>query len=502
MLKTYLQNSISLIPSVPPGASLFSRYVLFHIMSGNADIMETKKLLYSSPKGKKFDVLVSELPKVFGIGPYSHNNGCRRLDRGETLYSLYQALLEIPSSQFLKFGPNRTFRAATHDPNSLFFCAKCIEEDVESFGIAYWKTIHQAVFVRACPSHLQVLLVSCAECGAKQVSKTNWRLPTKECFNCHQNHQALFDDHYVKDAYILFVRWCEDILFDRFSIDIEQQIRDDLEALFGIKGLRSAENLFVFFELFSAQYGVRSFIEFQEIFGIRIPIKVINKLVLNELGEIKLAEKLVIAGALRSYILRSTLSLEQNHSYDVGLGLNLPYSINEIVFKIGRVLGIEHDFLEWVCLGIGNASDARKVCPWNQEFQFNTLLKSIKFRGSRSNRSGKKYSIQQAREEIMRLVGLGLVTRKQLRKVADSLVRNALVSDRDWLDQNVPLNIIPVGEKVAYHRNVIKQFLKENPSLPTSKIEIFVGESYRWCRKNDYNWIMKVIFKLRKKNGD
>lgn len=87
----------------------------------------------------------------------------------------------------------------------LRWCKCCAEDELEVYGFASWKVIHQLPSVRICHIHETPLLSHCKMCGNALGSVLNFRLPGDACPKCRQ-FDFIGDDIVVCDAYRLLVR--------------------------------------------------------------------------------------------------------------------------------------------------------------------------------------------------------------------------------------------------------------------------------------------------------
>lgn len=87
----------------------------------------------------------------------------------------------------------------------LRWCKRCADDELECFGVANWKTIHQLESVRICHIHGDPLLVRCKGCGITPGSLRFFRLPGEACPGCNGS-EFEEDSVVVRDAYQIFVQ--------------------------------------------------------------------------------------------------------------------------------------------------------------------------------------------------------------------------------------------------------------------------------------------------------
>lgn len=66
----------------------------------------------------------------------------------------------------------------------LSWCPDCSREDVDQFGWAPWRVVHQVPFAHHCPSHGTALLAICTVCHEPLDRGFHWRLPGDACRRC------------------------------------------------------------------------------------------------------------------------------------------------------------------------------------------------------------------------------------------------------------------------------------------------------------------------------
>ena len=470
-------NLISLFPSVPHGTCLFSRYALFHLLSGNADLVETKRILFTSTKMETFDLFGTTIPQVLGLCSDGLERDWMRLNQGATLNPLYRDIFCARESGFLKLGRLAVFKGTSHHCDRLFFCPKCIREDIRISGIAFWKTVHQAPFVHICPTHLVKLQGECGKCRGKQVSLRQWRLPTDTCVHCQSKFEVQLDPEHATDAYVCFVKWCEEVLLNELNFNADHQIDLELQRLFGMEKLRNEIAFLDFITIFSNQYNVKSLNEFNERFGIRLNLKSVGKLVSEKYEEISLIEKLVIASVLKTHANKTSKSesrkKNQHKSRDTGKfeERDCTASSGEIAFRIGEFFGLDDQFLKGLIFFDGDARGMSKLCPWKKRSDFRTLLRLVNsqaalFRRYSQNRhlvrrKIRTKSVEQRRQDILVLVESGLRTRTQVRDAAPKLLSTVRKTDGSWLDLHVPTRHIPNEGKRLRYRLEIERFIQD-----------------------------------------
>jgi hypothetical protein len=68
---------------------------------------------------------------------------------------------------------------------SLKYCPDCVAEEWSTFGIAWWKVLHQLPFWTHCDRHEVELVSSCKACGSPYDRGSYFRLPGEVCRVCN-----------------------------------------------------------------------------------------------------------------------------------------------------------------------------------------------------------------------------------------------------------------------------------------------------------------------------
>lgn len=66
----------------------------------------------------------------------------------------------------------------------LRWCPQCSGEELEVYGFASWKTIHQIRSIHICHIHGDPLLIRCKQCGTCPGDWRKFRLPGEPCPSC------------------------------------------------------------------------------------------------------------------------------------------------------------------------------------------------------------------------------------------------------------------------------------------------------------------------------
>jgi hypothetical protein len=186
--------TICVVPLTPDGATLDSFAAAIHHLNVFSSSRYTLGLL----SGKQTDLAKD----VFGqaaitctqtilSGPFSSKDSI--LDN-HTLWPLYAYTLPLSLREEWREAqlstatcPWRAFLYGRH-PSQLIktaksACINCVQEDLDQYGIAYWRTHHQIPGIAHCIRHFTPLVAACAACGTSIRPKFT-SLPSLYCWRC------------------------------------------------------------------------------------------------------------------------------------------------------------------------------------------------------------------------------------------------------------------------------------------------------------------------------
>ncbi len=198
-------EGLSFLPVFLPDETLYSLCARFHYMSGNRLASTTSHQLF----GVRDAAMLHDFPS--NLSTFEARTGGRLgnvtyLSHDRTLlkfYAPYQPAKRISAGiealagagiDRLKFRlglPSSRIGAA----HPLKACVKCIEEEIDTYGTAYWHLLHQHPAVWICPEHGELLMRSTGK--SRTLNKLQWVLPHTvgndewKSLPPRLNHQAL-----------------------------------------------------------------------------------------------------------------------------------------------------------------------------------------------------------------------------------------------------------------------------------------------------------------------
>ncbi len=189
-----MKHSAVCIPASPRGATLFSIVVAAHRISGNGLKKATLRQLFGRADANIVSsfsasaILAEEMGLVEdGADLLSHAG----------LFGFYSsAMSKVRAEGWLS--ALRCKASGRHRPQqfitgmaqqklvkrAMYCCPRCVSDDEEKYGLAWWHTIHQIPGVHHCPIHRVPLLGACLGCGRSQGSEHEWNLPASSCPHC------------------------------------------------------------------------------------------------------------------------------------------------------------------------------------------------------------------------------------------------------------------------------------------------------------------------------
>ena len=178
-------------PILPPGATLHSLATFLHRSKGSRNT-ERSCLRYYGGVSERM-----EPGNPFGQGAqhlaeavYGGEPSGLELIRRHTLLGLFGPAMgeawwgnrfRAPIAEGIA---TRKFAPESWLGKPLSWCPDCCREDIDQFGWAPWRVVHQVPFAHHCPSHGTALLAICAVCHEPLDRGFHWRLPGDACRRC------------------------------------------------------------------------------------------------------------------------------------------------------------------------------------------------------------------------------------------------------------------------------------------------------------------------------
>ncbi|GEM_PF-5705718 len=186
--------ALSFFPCIPIGASLFGLCVVYHLLSPNRGIAESRRQLFGSPHARGAYAYAHgvDLENLFEVLPYRTDCLERSLENC-TICGLYSSLLsKLKRNEWkqnkCRLGDSRlpgfTGTCKRRLKNVANFCEQCLTDDIRTFGIGYWRLVHQIPGINHCPFHLRPLLGSCKLCRKSIAAHARWFPPSLKCPFC------------------------------------------------------------------------------------------------------------------------------------------------------------------------------------------------------------------------------------------------------------------------------------------------------------------------------
>jgi len=178
-------EALSFLPVFLPDETLYSLCARFHSMSGNRLASTTSRQLF----GVRDAAMLHDFPahlSTFEARTRGLLGNVAYLSHNRTLlkfYAPYQPVKRINAGiealagagiDRLKFRlglPSSRIGAA----HPLKACVKCIREEIDTYGGAYWHMLHQHPAVWICPEHNELLMRSTGK--SRTLNKLQWVLP-------------------------------------------------------------------------------------------------------------------------------------------------------------------------------------------------------------------------------------------------------------------------------------------------------------------------------------
>ncbi|MCL6598518.1 MAG: TnsD family transposase [Alicyclobacillus macrosporangiidus] len=164
------------LPAPYPDELLYSVLARYHVRSGNSSYLRTTLDLFGSKTVTASFYFPTRLNTLVGNLPVGSPLTVEEIIDRHSILPYYQPFIPPERVEAIKkemvcgnHGVN-IFRMIGQQassiplPSNLLFCPKCLHEDLERYGEAYWHRVHQLAGIIMCPKHEVTLLPS--EVGA------------------------------------------------------------------------------------------------------------------------------------------------------------------------------------------------------------------------------------------------------------------------------------------------------------------------------------------------
>ncbi|HJW57940.1 MAG TPA: TniQ family protein [Burkholderiaceae bacterium] len=538
------QSTLSVFPDAPVGATMFSSYIAYHVLSGHSSITQTQRALFGkivrSPIdnfGEHIHLIKRKLPQSLQFDAAGHIQwstalgfyACALPEDQRRSWLQSQMVGEIsPVNKFL-YGPNRRFVK-----DHLHFCSECIRRDMQSHGMSFWRIAHQLPGVHHCPTHRALLNGACKTCGLAQASRAAWNMPSELCPHCGSSS---FDvcDIFTSVAYLKYLTLCEaasqgnNVGAD--PLERLQLYRLVVEASGGLRS-RHVEDLR---EIVLSQWSCESLEDLEKQLQAPFDVHFLGGALVGHDVIANPVAHLALIAALRSSRLdlpRTTnpTSREADKAppfisrmeevdcasalqYELALLISKPYRFTEIVTnavlsgKSNNYLD-DHFNLSW-----------NRVEAFRKELQKHGIIEHFKNIqdakvleilteglpiGKQTIRAREREIDPRShfRSKICIAILNGASSREDVKKTSSSLaLRWCRKHDAEWLAEKLPLERAAsiVDDKLTAYRHQILEYLANNKDLTVTRLEREIRGPYRWCVRNDLEWLESKVAPYRRR---
>lgn len=475
---------LSFFPSAPIGASVFARYVIYHILSGSPSVSVTKANLFGESQKYAIDPFGASLIKVAEVAPWDAFQFEWLLERA-TLFGFYSIFLS-PQRKLAWYanqlaGQSKTVNAFLRGSTKfhrtkpeLHFCDKCIANDEKQYGIAYWRLLHQIPGVHHCRAHDTNLSGSCKQCRRPIATEKLWYPPSINCPYC--GGRSFEQSTPVNSpAYFRFVELCEAAVNGTISPPLMAQRHALYSGLRCFKGGPTLNQVDVssFADLILEPWLLKSIEQLESYLSTSMGYRFLGNALLdtdhgdNPVGHLAIMAAIDVRGAVvrppseELNVAEKPAELFSNICLEVLRKKHLdPTRVSEALEKMAFAHGLPRQAGAMLAEGVSKQSTFRKLgIPGTRGTRFSKALDMLDLR------TGATIDI---------LPQSGRRPRVTVGKVADAVRKLAL------------------REK---HRNTLLRVANGNP--PTRvRLHELAKASYVWCVANDKLWFEKIISPL------
>lgn len=361
---------------------------------------------------------------------------------------------------------------------TLMCCPECIQEDINIYGEPYWHRIHQLPEVLICAKHYRRLISSCELCGYSLIEVTNYDYHVTPT-HCLQGHEIeSIDDIEESIHHRKFVENSVYILnSNRQSLGIDD-CRNKYLILMGNRGLASNYNSVLLkptVESFNDYY--EDFFECINVDKPNLEVKGWLIATLNHKSRKKMhpVYHLLLIGFLCESV-NEFLGAEKFNPFGEG-----PWKcFNKFCayFNQNVILDVRNDFQN------------RKNAIFSCEHCGFTYLASVagikKYRYYRVTEYGAIFKTRL--EELFSRLNISSVSK------ACGINYYTVKRFHEIYKETGSCNTIDSTELSYQHRrNVIIEYLKENPNVTRSEVKKLLAKEYLWLEKFDRVWLGQVI---------
>lgn len=213
---------MALFPTPLPDETLFSVYCRYHALSGNSQAADTRlQLTGHSAEGFRRRPMTTLL-ELHARLPREIFPDYEGLLLHYTLYPYYLTIARFPvipsrlaadCDEWLAVFPEIRGQGGGTWTSRRKFCARCVVDDLSTYGVAYWHRIHQPDECVVCRKHRCRLIWSCPYCGDSYRVDHELYLPSLICSVGHavDPDSPMFTES-ILEPELVTARWCEELL--------------------------------------------------------------------------------------------------------------------------------------------------------------------------------------------------------------------------------------------------------------------------------------------------
>jgi hypothetical protein len=542
-------SALTIFPDAPEGATMFSRYITYHHLSGNSSVNQTKHELFGKSIKAALDSFGEYVHLVRNRLPTNVRFNVADHIQKSTAFGFYAGALpegqkdvwlhahmsgEKPAINKFLYGPNRRFLK-----EHLHFCRGCVEEDGQSWGMAFWRVVHQIPGVHHCPTHLLPLHGVCNQCGLAQSSRTAWNMPSISCPHCG-SPSFHARDVLLSPTYRTFLSLCasacagdsigispesrlltyrtttndphkrrthadaiKEMTLSRWSCDSLEDLEKQLEAPFNMPFITGAligsevivnpvghiallaalkaENLS--FGLFGTRSSYKSAISTEPLLDEEV-------LPAPYLPRYEQALSLTALHRLTEPVVKALL--KGNSSNSIAKHFRISWHKVEALRKEIQRGGIIDYF--------ANIEDqrVREFLAQDLPSSMSNPRRILNERKHHPNLNDREYH----RMLVSRAIGKGARFREEVKQITSHALKWCRKHDSAWLTEILPaktLPHVPREKKLETYRARILQYLRDNDSVTVTRLDKEVRGPYRWCARHDVEWLESAIAPYRTK---
>lgn len=175
--------------ALPSGAYLYTALVHLHRSSAHRSPRTATASFFNQPRMITIPYLMGTRSGTISSTYFAGVLSPEEVIRRHTLFGYVNLSIDKEDANNREkalipdyFGLNFSIDRVKH----LRWCKNCSDEELDVYGFASWKVMHQISSVRICHIHGSPLLSQCNNCGNLLGAINNFRLPGDACPNCRK----------------------------------------------------------------------------------------------------------------------------------------------------------------------------------------------------------------------------------------------------------------------------------------------------------------------------